>query len=144
MNYSIENELKDALLNFSTEHENFDLPHETRMVMYRFLSEIERLLDEHNLNRKELSQKIGTSASFLTQLFRGNKILNLETVAKFQNVFDVIFEIKAKPAKEARYGLPVNSNSLDLTDGKNEYSEQSVSGKASTMYVVNSCVNKAA
>lgn len=89
-------------------NESYDNKHETQMVSYRFLSEIERISDEKNLNRKELAKAIGTSASFITQLFRGVKIINIETIAKFQKALDVIFEIKAIPiSKENAYSEPL-------------------------------------
>jgi len=48
---------------------------------------------------------IGTSASYITQLFRGNKIINLETIAKFQKIFDIKFEIKAvSNIEETKFG----------------------------------------
>lgn len=79
--------------------EKVDLQHDSRMVMYRFLSEVERMSDEKGYSRKLLAQLIGTSASYITQLFRGNKTINIETIAKFQRVFDVTFEVKAVPNK---------------------------------------------
>ena len=82
---------------FLNETTGEDIHHDAKILMYRFLSEVERLLDERNINRKELAESIGTSASYITQLFRGNKMLNLETVAKFQKVFDIKFDIKAYP-----------------------------------------------
>ena len=94
MNLNSKEEIQKAYsANFGSD-EN-DIKHETSMLMYRFLSEIERLSEEKSLNRKELATAIGTSASYITQLFRGNKIINLETIAKFQKIFDVKFEIKA-------------------------------------------------
>lgn len=77
--------------------ENIDIGFLTDMIMYRFLSEVEILSEERKMTRKELAQKIGTSASYLTQLYRGNKLLNLTTIAKFEKVFDITFEIKATP-----------------------------------------------
>jgi transcriptional regulator with XRE-family HTH domain len=76
-----------------------DLEYNSRMIMFRFLSEVERVSEEKKINRKELAALIGTSPSYITQLFRGNKLINIETIAKFQNVFDFTFEIKAKPNK---------------------------------------------
>jgi transcriptional regulator with XRE-family HTH domain len=73
------------------------LAHETRMVQFRFLSEVDRLMEEKNLSKKDLAKAIGISPSYITQLFRGVKPLNLETVAKFQRVFGVKFEVEAKP-----------------------------------------------
>jgi len=89
-----------------------NLQHDARMIMYRFLSEIERISDEKDLNRKELASLIGTSASYITQLFRGNKMINLETIAKFQEVFDIAFEIKAIPNRVSDSFLSMNVDTL--------------------------------
>lgn len=103
MNLNTNQEIKKAFENAFKLVDTEDLEHESKMVMYRFLSEIERISDEKKLNRKELASLIGTSASYITQLFRGNKLINMETIAKFQKAFDIVFEIKAIPnnAEEA-------------------------------------------
>jgi transcriptional regulator with XRE-family HTH domain len=96
MNSSLNDELQKKLSDsFSSIDNNADLNFEARMIMYRFLSEVEKLSEEKNLNRKELATLIGTSASYITQLFRGHKLINLETIAKLQKVFNVTFEINA-------------------------------------------------
>jgi transcriptional regulator with XRE-family HTH domain len=83
------------LLSFKSLEE--EIKHNAQMIMYRFLSEIEILSEEKKMTKKQLAEKIGTSASYITQLYRGNKPLNIETIAKFQKVFDITFDIKAKP-----------------------------------------------
>ncbi|MBM3405325.1 MAG: helix-turn-helix transcriptional regulator [Bacteroidetes bacterium] len=83
------------LLSFKSDEE--EIKHQAQMVMFRFLSEIEALTEENNMTRKELACKIGTSPSYLTQLFRGSKPLNMITIAKFQKVFDITFNIKSQP-----------------------------------------------
>ncbi len=87
------NKLDEALSQIS---EDALLAHETRMVQFRFLSEIDRLMDERNFSKKELAKAIGTSPSYITQLFKGTKPLNLETIAKFQKIFGVKFDVEAK------------------------------------------------
>jgi len=120
MNLNTKSQIQDAFASvFSNDANDWDLQHETRMVMYRFLSEVERLCEENDINKKQLAQKIGTSASFITQLFRGTKTLNLETVAKFQNTFDIKFEIKAKPAKEESLDID-----FDLTEFVNRRADE--------------------
>ena len=100
MNWNTKKEIKDAFESaFSSIDAKEDLEHNARMIMYRFLSEVERISDEKKLKRKELAALMGTSASYITQLFRGNKLINMETIAKFQLLFDVTFEIKAIPNK---------------------------------------------
>jgi ribosome-binding protein aMBF1 (putative translation factor) len=77
--------------------EKEDIQTDALMISYGFLSEIEILTEERKMSRKELAQKIGTSASYITQLYRGSKLLNLTTIAKLEKVFDITFEIKAVP-----------------------------------------------
>lgn len=77
-------------------HEEFNLEMEKTMIQMRFMSEVEKLMEIQNVNKKQLAERIGTSASYITQLFRGNKTLNLETVAKFQHVFGYKFGIEIK------------------------------------------------
>lgn len=69
--------------------------HNARMIMYKFLSEVERLCDERELSRSDLAKMIGTSRSYITQLFRGNKLINLETLAKLEESLDIEFKISA-------------------------------------------------
>lgn len=85
----------DDIFNNSSSQDNIE--HETQMLMFRFLSEVERVAEERGVkNRKDLANLVGISASYLTQLFRGNKKLNFETVAKFQKTLNIVFEIKAE------------------------------------------------
>lgn len=83
----------------SDEEEN---RHEAEMIMFRFLSQVEKLMETHQINKKELAKGIGTSPSYITQLFRGTKLLNLITLAKIQQFFDVRFEVSVAPELEIK------------------------------------------
>ena len=61
--------------------------------MTSFLSEIEKVCEERGLLKKDLAGMIGTSPSYITQLFRGNKIINLETIAKIILALNIKFEV---------------------------------------------------
>lgn len=69
--------------------------HLAQMLMFRFLSKIEKITDERKISRKELAKQIGVSPSYLTQLYRGVKPLNMETLAKIELALDFRFDIKA-------------------------------------------------
>ena len=79
-----------------TEDEKLDL--DAKMLMAAFLSEIERIQEiSTNLkNRKSLAEAIGTSPSYLTQVFCGDKNLNFLTLAKIQKVLNIRFRISAQ------------------------------------------------
>ena len=88
----IQKAFKD-LLEYKTPEEELD--HKAKMIMFRILSEVEKLAESRNMTHKDLAREIGTSASYITQLYRGNKLLNLSTIAKFEKAFGVTFNITA-------------------------------------------------
>lgn len=80
---------------FSFKNENDEIEYEAQMLMFNFLGEVEKYQDLQKVSRKSLSELIKTSASYITQLFRGNKPLNFQTIAKMQKALNIRFEIKA-------------------------------------------------
>lgn len=87
----IQQEFQDLLKTDSIE-EKIEL--ETLLLSAKFLSEIERVRQERGILKRELAEMIGTSPSHVTQLFRGNKTINLKTIAKLQIELGVSFEVK--------------------------------------------------
>lgn len=92
INYS---EITNYLNQIQNVDKEFDIKFETQMIMYRFLSEVEKICEQKNLSRKDLAKMLDTSPSYITQLYRGHKIVNLNLIAKIQHLFDITFEIKA-------------------------------------------------
>jgi transcriptional regulator with XRE-family HTH domain len=86
-------EIESAFDNLFNEKVN-DFEIDAKVIASRFLNDIKEIADYKNINRKELADLIGTSPSYLTQLYRGTKILNLVTVAKLKKVLDLEIEIK--------------------------------------------------
>jgi len=78
-------------------HETFEeeLAFETEMIVAAFLSEIEKAADEQGIKRKELAEKIGTSASYITQIMKGNKIPNLKTLTALGLAVGRKFDVRA-------------------------------------------------
>ena len=85
---------------FSFQSGKAEYRHEAKMIMFRFLSEIERVTNEERGLKKRLSNIINRSQSFITQLFNGDKIINLITLAKFQKGLGIKFKIIAYPESE--------------------------------------------
>lgn len=81
---------------FSFKNKEEELEHEAKMIMFRFLSELEKIAGEKPIKKKELAKAIHTSPSYVTQLFRGDKLVNLLTLAKFQDFYDITFHIEAR------------------------------------------------
>lgn len=71
---------------------NFDI--DAKVIASRFLNEVKDIAEVRKINRKKLAEMIGTSPSYLTQLYRGTKIMNLVTMAKLKKALDLEVEIK--------------------------------------------------
>lgn len=104
--YSMNEKNKDELINsefsnlFDFNSEKSELDHEARMISFRFLSEIEKIDGKERGMKNRIAKKIGVSKSFITQLFNGDKLINLPTLAKIQKTLGVKFEIVAYPENE--------------------------------------------
>ena len=91
-------EIKAKLELFKKSKTDEDLIKEEAFVlMSGYLSEIERLQEVLGFTKKDMAEKIKTSASYLTQVFKGDKPLNFITLAKLQLALDIRFRIKAIP-----------------------------------------------
>lgn len=74
---------------------NEDFEHEKTVLQLKFISEIEHLMEEMNVSKKDLADQIGLSTEYLTQLFKGTKSLDFEIIAKIQSALECGFTIKA-------------------------------------------------
>lgn len=88
----------ESLFTFQSKEEEWE--HEAKMLMFRFLNELEKIQGDNPIKKKDLAKAIGTSASYITQLYRGDKLMNLLTLAKLQDAYNFTFDIKAKPVLE--------------------------------------------
>ncbi|MEX2410647.1 MAG: helix-turn-helix transcriptional regulator, partial [Candidatus Paceibacterota bacterium] len=90
--------------------------HRAQMLSYIFLSEAQKAMDRKGWARKQLAKEIGTSASYLTQLFRGDRLLNLKTVAKIEAALKINFGVSASPdtaAYQSSEELKLNSSQVN-------------------------------
>lgn len=89
----------EDIFTFETSEEKIE--HRAQMISYRILSEIEKLCEEKNIKRKELAAMVSTSASYITQLFRGDKQVNTHILARFEEALDILFEVYLKRNDES-------------------------------------------
>jgi len=91
MNTKLKNEFKKAI-QFSNQEDKAE--HDSKILMFKFLSIIEDEMTLRNMSKKELANQLNTSPSYITQLFRGTKTINLLKLAQLQDLFHIEFEIK--------------------------------------------------
>lgn len=122
--YNINSDFED-LFSFKSKEE--ELEHEAKMIMFRFLSELEKL-NGKPIKKKELAKAIETSPSFITQLYQGDKIINLPTLAKIQEAFDITFEITAKQNNQS-YNAQIENVAKCIPFTRNNKLENSLYNK---------------
>lgn len=91
--YNINPDLEDL---FSFKSKSDEVEHEAKMIMFRFLGELEKF-NGKPIRKVDLAKALDTSPSYITQLYRGDKLINLTMLAKIQDAFGITFEITAKP-----------------------------------------------
>ncbi len=117
------NTTSELIEKLNEEIELFDSEHERVMIQMRIMSEVEKAMEEQNINYKKMSERTGISASFITQLFRGHKKLNIETIAKFQFVLNKKFSMKLMNYDELlQENMPTSYVKMKVS--KTEYLEQ--------------------
>lgn len=88
---NLKNEFLDILLPKSDKEK---LEFEAQMIHLDFISRLQELMKFKNINnKKELADLLETSPSFVTQLFSGEKLINLKHLAKLQRALDIKYAI---------------------------------------------------
>ncbi|MFC4871739.1 helix-turn-helix domain-containing protein [Negadavirga shengliensis] len=90
MKTSVKNKL-DNLLAFNSSEE--ELAFKADLLAMQFLGWVDRKMEEKQMSKKELAEKIGTSAAFITQLFRGDRKPNWNILAKMSLALDLEFKV---------------------------------------------------
>ena len=96
-NFKVDPAFED-LFSFSSEEEK--IQHRAQMISYRILSEVEKICEEQNIIMKDLAKMVNTSASYITQLFRGNKQVNTAFMARFEEATKMIFDFALLKEKD--------------------------------------------
>jgi ribosome-binding protein aMBF1 (putative translation factor) len=84
----------EELLSFKSEEDKIEL--DAKELVFSFLSEFDKAMERNKVSKKELAKSIGTSASYITQLFRGDRTPNFANIAKMKEALNLEFDIKVK------------------------------------------------
>ncbi|HZL10067.1 MAG TPA: helix-turn-helix transcriptional regulator [Prolixibacteraceae bacterium] len=89
----IMNEL-ESLLIIGNENDKLEL--EAELLHLKFVGVIEDMMEQEGLSKADLAAKLSTSKSYITQLFTGDKLLNIKTLVKLQGALNFSFRIEAE------------------------------------------------
>jgi ribosome-binding protein aMBF1 (putative translation factor) len=76
------------------------LEFEAEMIHLQVMDQIRTLMEEQGMNKTMLAKHLNTTKGYVSQLFSGDKLLNLKLLAKFQRIFQIQFEILPRKTVE--------------------------------------------
>jgi transcriptional regulator with XRE-family HTH domain len=103
------------------------LHNEALVLSARFLEIVQEALDEQNLSRKDLAERMGVSPSYLTQLFRGNRLLNIKAVVQMERVLDIKFQVTRKMGSVQTKGIAFPEIAPSFTMPMKQPTKQNIS-----------------
>ena len=113
------------LLSFKNDDEKFELYAE--LISLKIARQINEILDQKGITRSELAKMINTSPSYITQIMKGDKLINLKLIAKIEYYLDATFNFTFKSnfhqydrASSSSYMLLNTNNSADLITEVND------------------------
>jgi ribosome-binding protein aMBF1 (putative translation factor) len=96
-NKSDKKEIEKRMENLLSFENNAELEDFDEIVFHlRVMNEIKDLLKKKNWNKKKLAEELGTSQSYISQLFSANKLINTKLIGKLERVLKVRFNIEMK------------------------------------------------
>ena len=87
----------DEILSSLSTNDKYDI--EAKLIMAQFINGILSVMESTKVSRKDLAEKIDTSASFITQIFKGTKSINFLALAKIQEALNIKFTVNVKRKK---------------------------------------------
>lgn len=65
--------------------------------------ELEDLMEQKGISKKELAAAAGVSPSYLSQVFSGDKLINISMLAGISNEFNVVFRMEIQDKKSEEF-----------------------------------------
>lgn len=84
------------------------IEHGAKIIQMKILSAMENAFS-HPITKKELAIKLNTSASYITQLYRGDKLMNLEMLARIQEAFEIEFDVAVTSIRKVNVKPTIDS-----------------------------------
>jgi transcriptional regulator with XRE-family HTH domain len=113
-NFEVADEYADLFSSSPEEKNKVD----ALILAARFLEIVSSEMKQQNMTRKALAAAMGTSASWLTQLFRGDKLPNLETLTLMGKILGISFEIRSTRISNNAANSGSQINNLRKLDSK--------------------------
>lgn len=95
----------------------------------RLMQEVKAEMERMEINRKELADLLGVSKGYVSQLFSGDTLLNLKTLAKLESIFQGKFVGRFVGNGMSYYDLTLNTGFSQVAESGAEYNSSAPEGE---------------
>ena len=95
--------------------------HRAKIIMMKFLQAMEKSMGKNKLNKKTLAGILGISPSYVTQFYSGDKLINLEMIARIEQTFGIEFKVQAVRKKGTKAHKDIDESSIRTKQKKNAF-----------------------
>ena len=93
----------NRMLEFKSEREKERL--EEELLNLKFITAIEEIMEQKEINKTDVAEILKSSRSYVSQLFSGNKMINIKTLTKIQKGLNISFKIYAIDNKKFEFQI---------------------------------------
>jgi len=93
----------NRMLEFKSEREKEKL--EEELLNLKFITAIEEIMEQKDVNKTSVAEILNSSRSYVSQLFSGNKMINIKTLSKIQRGLNISFKIYAIDNKKLEFQI---------------------------------------
>lgn len=93
--------------------------HRAKIIMMKFLQAMEKSMGKNKLNKKTLANILGISPSYVTQLYNGDKLINLEMIARIEQAFGIEFKVQAVRKTGIKAHKDIDESNIKTKQKKN-------------------------
>lgn len=90
------------------------------LVSLRLMKEVDEFLDENEISQRELSEFLGYSEAFVSQLMSGTKKFNASFINRLEKSFNVIVKFNIVHKDKGNYITSFYNNSIVVDFNSNE------------------------
>jgi transcriptional regulator with XRE-family HTH domain len=91
------------MLEFKSEREKEKL--EEELLNLKFITAIEEIMEQKDVSKTNIADILKSSRSYVSQLFSGNKMINIKTLTKIQKGLNISFKIYAIDNKKLEFQI---------------------------------------
>ena len=115
---------------FSFENEEEKIQFEAEMIHFDLIEEVSKLMEVKGMKKADLAKALGTTKGYVTQLFTGDRLFNMKTLAKLQKILGVKVKVELIERKDKKSKAVAEKKAKKVATSRKNYKKQNLERSA--------------